>query len=371
MTPLPTSPRPSRETHQHRCGRRHDVHRRCTLEERCQVASGPVWVASHPGLLHVQKARPPRRVASRLSGERKSACLHADLSSSEAGQPADLHTAKYGSAMTRANEPTDARPLTVRIADDIRARIESGAYSAGMQLPTLDDLAVEYGCSLAAVRAALDLLRQQGLVITRQGRGSFVRDVTAARRRITRGRAVTRDPRRGYVFPAAARPDEPWAAHGQPRAATVPVPAAVAEVLGVPPNAEVLRRRRVTSPVGEPPFQLVDTWIHPDAVADAPQVAEPDTGPGGYLDRLEEAGHGPLSWTETIRIRTPSREEARLLEIPPSLPVLDLTRVGRSARTARPVEATVCVIPSDRVEIVSELDRDPTAHWPTTPVERP
>ena len=270
--------------------------------------------------------------------------------------------------MSRANEPTDARPLAVRISDDIRARIEAGTYPAGMQLPTLDELATEYGCSLAAVRSALDLLRQQGLVVTRQGRGSFVRDVTGSRRRITRGRAVTRDPSRGYVFPAAARPDEPWVPHGQPRAAAVPVPASVAKILDVPPGSDVLRRRRVTSPAGEPPFQLVDTWIHPEAVADAPRVAEPDTGPGGYLDRLEEAGHGPLSWTETIRVRMPSREEARLLEIPPSLPVLDLTRVGTSARTRRPVEVTVCVIPSDRVELVSELERDPSAQWPTAPV---
>jgi len=273
--------------------------------------------------------------------------------------------------MSRANEPTDARPLAVRIADDIRGRIEVGALAAGEQLPTLDELAEQYGCSLAAVRSALGLLRQQGLVVTRQGRGSFVRDITVGRRRLTRGRAVTRDRRRGYVFPAAARPDEPWAPHGRPHAAPAPVPASVAEVLGVAPNSEAVRRRRVMSPVGEPPFQLVDTWIHPDGVTDAPQVAEPDTGPGGYLDRLEEAGHGPISWSETIRVRMPSQEEARLLEIAPSLPVLDLTRVGTSARTERPIEATVCVIPSDRVEIVADLDRDPSAHWPTTPVERP
>lgn len=270
--------------------------------------------------------------------------------------------------MSRANEPTDARPLAVRISDDIRARVESGAYPAGMQLPTLDELAAEYGCSLAAVRAALALLRQQGLVMTRQGRGSFVRDVTQERRRVSRGRTVTRDPARGYIFPAAARSDERWTTHGQPRAAEFPIPAAVAGVLAVPPGSEVLRRRRVTSPADEPPFQLVDTWIHPAAVADAPQTAEPSTGPGGYLDRLEEAGHGPLSWVETIRVRTPSREEARLLEIPPTLPVLELTRVGTSARTGQPVEATVCVIPSDRVDLVSELERDTSARWPTSPV---
>jgi GntR family transcriptional regulator len=120
-------------------------------------------------------------------------------------------------------------------------------------------------------------------------------------------------------------------------------------------------------PTGEPPFQLVDTWIHPDAVADAPQVAEPNTGPGGYLDRLEQAGHGPITWTEIARVRMPSREEAALLGISTAVPVLELTRVGTSARTGAAIEATVCVIPGDRVELVTVLQREPSAKWPIRP----
>src|SRR3954449_13518079 len=77
---------------------------------------------------------------------------------------------------------TDARPLQVRVADDIRARIETGEYAPGQQLPTLDQLAEQHRCSLAAVRKAIDLLKQQGLVITVQGRGTFVRDRPHARR---------------------------------------------------------------------------------------------------------------------------------------------------------------------------------------------
>lgn len=272
--------------------------------------------------------------------------------------------------MTSPAEPTDARPMSVRIADSLRARIESGDLTPGAQIPTLHALAAEFGCSLAAVRPALDLLRQQGLVITKSGLGSFVRDVPTNRRRITRGRTVTRDPARGYVFPAASRPDEPWQAHGQPKAMTAPAPASVAAILDVPAGTPVLRRRRVTSPAGEAPFQLVDTWIHPDGVADAPQAGAPDTGPGGYLDRLEDAGHGPISWRELLRVRQPSREEARLLGIPPALAVAELSRIGTSAKTGKPVEVTVCVIPGDRVEFVSELQRDKSAKWPTTPIRR-
>src|SRR5918992_5003755 len=78
--------------------------------------------------------------------------------------------------------PTDARPLQVRIADDIRAKIESGELAPGQQLPTYDELANTFLCSLAVVRKAVDLLKQQGLVITAQGKGTYVRERPRTRR---------------------------------------------------------------------------------------------------------------------------------------------------------------------------------------------
>lgn len=96
----------------------------------------------------------------------------------------------------------------------------------------------------------------------------------------------------------------------------------------------------------------------------APGAAEPDTGPGGYLDRLEEAGHGPISWTEHVRARMPLPDEADLLQIAARAVVIEIARVGTSARTEVPVEVTICVIPAERVEIVSSLERDHTAQWP-------
>jgi hypothetical protein len=65
----------------------------------------------------------------------------------------------------------------------------------------------------------------------------------------------------GYNFPAAQA--EQWQVHGRPRASEEPCPARVAELLGVPTGARAVRRRRVTSPASEAPFQLVDSWIHP------------------------------------------------------------------------------------------------------------
>lgn len=252
---------------------------------------------------------------------------------------------------------------------DLRQAIVSGDYPPGSALPSYDELRERYNTAAPTIRSAVDLLKSEGLVRGVPGKGVIVRD-QSGRRRILRGQLVRRDPARGYIMPATNRANEPWQTHGRPRAAVIPCPPRVTEVLGLEPWTDVLRRRRVTSPAGEVPFQIADTWITPQGVADAPRCAEPDTGPGGYLDRLEEAGHGPISWAETIRIRMPDREEARLLEIATALPVLELVRVGTSARTGGPIEVTVCVIPSDRVEIGTQLQRADSATWPTSPVQR-
>lgn len=247
------------------------------------------------------------------------------------------------------------------IAAELRRRIESGEWRIGERLPSYEDLSREYGVGSGVIQAALGVLKAEGLVTVARKAGITVRE-RGTRRRVQRGHMVNRDSH-GYVFPAWT-PGEPWQVHGRPKREIVPIPARPAELLGLAEGTEVLRRRRVTSPEGEPPFQLADTWISPSAVADAPQVAEASTGPGGYLDRLEEAGHGPITWREYIRVRMPSAEEARLVAMPDSMPVLEVARVGTSARTGGPIETTVCVIPADRVELVADLRRAKSARWP-------
>ena len=260
------------------------------------------------------------------------------------------------------------------IADDLRRRIMAGEYRPGEPLPRQSDLAEAYDTKRAVIAEAVRVLEGEGMVRAVRKRGTVVQWPTV-RRRIERGNKITRDPgytvagittpgSPGYNFPAAQA--ESWQAHGTPRASAELCPPRVAELLRVSADDRVVRRRRVTSPVGEHPFQLVDSWIHPGGIADAPRAAEPDTGPGGYLDRLEEAGHGPISWTEHVRARMPLADEADLLQIATRAVVIEIARVGTSAKTQAPVEVTICVIPAERVEIVTPLERDHTAQWPVS-----
>jgi len=62
---------------------------------------------------------------------------------------------------------------TRRLRDLLRSEVLSGTFRDG-QLPSEASLMIEYRCSRATVRAALDLLRGAGLIERMQGTGTFV-----------------------------------------------------------------------------------------------------------------------------------------------------------------------------------------------------
>ncbi|MBN1964393.1 MAG: GntR family transcriptional regulator [Anaerolineae bacterium] len=65
-------------------------------------------------------------------------------------------------------------PIYVQLAEQCRARIESGIWPPGMRLPSEPALAREHGISRGTVRQAMQLLANAGLVERRQGKGTFV-----------------------------------------------------------------------------------------------------------------------------------------------------------------------------------------------------
>lgn len=61
-----------------------------------------------------------------------------------------------------------------RIIDDIRADIASGKLKPGDKLPTYEEFAATYRCSVTPVKEALRILEALGLVEGQQGKGTYV-----------------------------------------------------------------------------------------------------------------------------------------------------------------------------------------------------
>lgn len=78
----------------------------------------------------------------------------------------------YGPGVTEF-DPT--RPKWQQIADVVRARIASGEYPA-RHLVSEVQLEREFGVTRTTVRKATAALREEGLITTTPGMGSFVQD---------------------------------------------------------------------------------------------------------------------------------------------------------------------------------------------------
>lgn len=77
-----------------------------------------------------------------------------------------------------ALDPDDPRPPYIQVANALRAAILTRKYAPGEKLPAGSKLAETYGVARQTVQNALDILRDEKLIVSRQGSGVFVRERT-------------------------------------------------------------------------------------------------------------------------------------------------------------------------------------------------
>jgi len=68
------------------------------------------------------------------------------------------------------------QPPYLRIAHDLREKIEHGELRPGEQVPSVTQIGESYGVSRGTARRALDLLKEWGLTEATPGWGTFVRE---------------------------------------------------------------------------------------------------------------------------------------------------------------------------------------------------
>ncbi|MEU8619559.1 GntR family transcriptional regulator [Streptomyces sp. NPDC048623] len=202
---------------------------------------------------------------------------------------------------------TAALPLYLRVARALRDDLGRGRISPGSRLPSERLLAHRYHVNRQTVRSALQLLRDERLVVTDR-RGTFA---TGA------GRDPGHEPR--FPVPAVRRrtfPGGPRAADALVRAALAweAPPAAVAGRLSLAPGEPTLvHRHLVLTPAGEPMQQSV-TWFSRPALTEIPQL-------GRYRRITERRGQPDLRllyhWMEQAGLRTTHHESVGVPAPPP------------------------------------------------------
>jgi GntR family transcriptional regulator len=69
---------------------------------------------------------------------------------------------------------TDGRPMYLQIIEQVKRRIAAGDWLPGQELPSIRALAADVQVSVITVKRAYMELEREGLIVTRQGKGSLV-----------------------------------------------------------------------------------------------------------------------------------------------------------------------------------------------------
>ncbi len=73
----------------------------------------------------------------------------------------------------------DPRPIYLQIIEQVRQRIAIGDWPPGHALPSIRELSAELRISVITVKRAYLELEREGVIATRQGKGSVVADTPA------------------------------------------------------------------------------------------------------------------------------------------------------------------------------------------------
>src|SRR5580658_3770213 len=156
-----------------------------------------------------------------------------------------------------------AHPKYQQIADQLMAQISSGALAPGQRLPSEPDLAVQYDASRNTVRLAIAVLINQGLVVSRQGLGTFVHEpakpFTAL---LSRVRASSTEAHASAGLPVVS-PTADESDMVRLVVETGPAGRRVAEKLDIGADDQVVIRRSQYF-IGDVPWQLINSFFPRD-----------------------------------------------------------------------------------------------------------
>src|SRR5690606_27670012 len=217
------------------------------------------------------------------------------------------------------------------LRDLLRTKILLGHYD-GRPLPDEAELQRAHGASRGAVRAALALLRDEGLIERYQGSGTF-----------------------GVAQKANHRFDELRGLRSRQRVShevlareVLPAPDIVAQLLAVEPGSRVLRLDRRTVAAGEP----VGLWTNYLPIRIGRRFTDPAVDLSGeYYHALEHVLALPVAYATLTTEAVPADPVvAARLRVPVGMPLLRLERVVY-VRGDRPVDFGIGRLRGDRLRI--------------------
>ena len=235
-------------------------------------------------------------------------------------------------AWTRSEEGT---PLYLQLARSLREHINSGAIDPGSAVPSERELSEMAGLSRVTVRKGIAQLIEEGVLVRKQGSGTFVaKRIEAPGARLssfsTDARLRGEDPGVVWIYKSYAQPTEEEAA-----------------ALEVPVTARVARLGRVRLSGGEP-LAIEHAVIPAEFMPDLESLGD------SLYQALDAHGFCPTTGTQRVRASLATPTEAGILCVKQNSEVLRIERTTRIP-DGRIVEFTRSVYRGDRYEFVTDL----------------
>lgn len=245
-------------------------------------------------------------------------------------------------------------PAYLKIATDYRTKILRGSLAAGAQLPSERQLMDEYDVSRQVVKMALGVLRNEGLVIGHQGKGSFVKDVRRVVRdssgRYSRKRAHSTSPFKSDVTQSGQT------SHWDHISRKIRADERIARRLKIEPNNDVMQTDYRYF-ANDTPVQISRSW-EPLAITATTPVELPEESPTvGVIARMDLIGYHVDEVVERVHSRAARPDEVERLELSPQgAHVLIIERTHYVGD--RPVETCDIIFPGDRYELTYRIPVD-------------
>jgi GntR family transcriptional regulator len=227
------------------------------------------------------------------------------------------------------------------IADELRQQIVDGTLAPGARFPTLAEIQQTYEVAEGTAYQATRVLLNEGLIVTKPGAQTRVREVPEVIRMV---RSWYRESRSG----------SPWhadmAAQGrvgvqESHSERVSAPPAIAERLVIKTDDQVMRTAYLFfADLSEPPAFLCTSY-EPIALLYNNGALTPEGGPLRDIDvveRMAQAGHNVTRVVEEIVPRTLTYNEAQSLRLRPGIAIVVIERTYFAG--SRPVETADLVI---------------------------
>ena len=191
-------------------------------------------------------------------------------------------------------------PLYVQLMEELETSIRNGVYKPGDKIMTEAEMAKEYGVSLITVRKAVGSLMEKGLVVRKQGKGTFVTKPKYSRN-MKKLQSFTEMCEQMGVKPGAQVLEN----------RLIMAEKKVADRLGIEPGSNVVYISRLRLADGEP--VQVEKSYFPLKYA---FLLEEDLNNGSMFECLKEkAGAKVASSEKMIELCRATAEEAALMDV--------------------------------------------------------